>query len=143
MLEHEWGKEAFSRFPELIGRFDSVTSPYQLWFELRDAFEQAYKNPQDNGLISRIYAYADWCCSQPEGSTAEDDLGTCVCVCFYEHIPEVPQALEDMPRWFSKEDVLLMKQTFSYMVGEEGFQRILLAYQRAEKAGKFSGKRKK
>ncbi len=133
MLDHEWGKEAFKRFPELLDKFDSVDTPYSLWFELWEAFEQAYKPPRNDDLISRIYAYADWCCSQPEGATAEDDLGTCACVCFYEHIPQSLEALADMPRWFSRSDVILMKETFSYMVGEEGFQRILLAYQHFEK----------
>jgi hypothetical protein len=57
-------------------------------------------------------------------------IGVLVCVCFYEHIPQSPEALEDMPRWFSRDDVILMKETFSYMVGEESFQRILLAYDR-------------
>jgi hypothetical protein len=38
-----------------------------------------------------------------------------------------------MPRWFKLSDVQLMKKIFSYMVGEEGFQRILLAYQNFEK----------
>jgi len=47
--------------------------------------------------------------------------------CFYEHIPETLEALKDMPRWFSDSDVLTMKEIFSYMVGEEGYQRILLA----------------
>lgn len=81
-------KEAFTRFPELIDRFDHVDSPYALWLELTNAFHNAYKAPRDEDLISRIYAYANWCCSQAEGATAEEDLGSCVCVCFYEHIPE-------------------------------------------------------
>jgi hypothetical protein len=136
MLDHKWGREAFNRFTELIDRFDSVDSPYLLWIEIRLAFEDAYKEPRNEDLISRIYAYADWCCAQPEGTTAEDDLGTCVAVCFYEHIPESPEALADMPRWFKLSDVHLMKEIFSSMVGEEGFQRILLAYQRFEKSKK-------
>jgi hypothetical protein len=136
VLDHEWGREAFNRFPELIDRFDFVESPSSLWIELRFAFDKAYKEPRNENLISRIYAYADWCCVQPGATTAEDDLGSCVVVCFYEHIPESPEALEDMPRWFKLSDVHLMKETFSYMVGEEGFQRILLAYQRFEKTKK-------
>src|SRR6267154_1190025 len=71
MLEHQWGKEAFERFPELIDQFDQVESPYQLWIELMDAFRKAYETPRNEDLISRIYAYADWCCTQPEGATAE------------------------------------------------------------------------
>jgi hypothetical protein len=133
MLDHEWGKEAFTRFPELIERFDHVVSPHELWFELTDAFQEAYKAPRNEDLISRIYAFAQWCCLHPSGATEEDDLGSCVCVCFYEHIPELPEAVEDMPRWFSRSDVLLMKDTFSYMVGEEGFQRIIQAYDRRKK----------
>lgn len=136
MLDHEWGREAFNRFPELIDRFDNVESPYSLWIELRFAFEDAYKEPLNEDLISRIYAYADWCCLQPEGITAENDLWTAVAVCFYEHIPESPEALADMPLWFTLADVQLMKETFSYMVGEEGFQRILLAYQNFDKRKK-------
>jgi hypothetical protein len=133
MLDHDWGKEAFTRFPELIDLFDTVQSPYDVWFVLTDTFKRAYKAPRNEELISRIYAYADWCCSQPQGTSAENDLGSCVCVCFYEHIPQSPEALEDMPRWFSRPDVLKMKDTFAYHVGEEGFQRILLAYQRVER----------
>jgi len=41
-----------------------------------------------------------------------------------------------MPRWFSREDVILMKETFSYMVGEEGFKRILEVYDVAGKKRK-------
>jgi hypothetical protein len=133
VLGNEWGKEAFNRFPELIDRFDFVESPYSLWIELRLAFDEAYKEPRNENLIAKIYAFADWCCEQPRGATAEDDLASSVVVCFYEHIPESPEALTDMPRWFKLSDVQQMKETFSYMVGEEGFQCILLAYQRFEK----------
>ncbi len=136
MLEHEWGKEAFNRFPELIDRFDCVESPYALWIELRQVFFDAYKEPRNEDLIARIYHYADWCGTHPQGMSTEEDLGTCVHVCFFEHIPESPEALADMPRWFSRADVLLMKDTFSYMVGEEGFKRILLAYDDSEKKRK-------
>jgi hypothetical protein len=128
MIEYEWGKEAFNRFPELLDRFDQIDSPYLLWLELTEAFKQAYRTPRNEDLITRIYAFADWCGSQPEGTTTENDLGSCVCTCFYEHIPESPEALEDMPRWFSRSDVLLMKPIFSYMVGEEGFQKILSVF---------------
>lgn len=142
MLNHAWGREAFERFPELIDRFDDTDTPCLLWFELSDAFKTAYKSPRNEDLISRIYAFADWCCSQPEGATSEDDLGTAVAVCFYEHIPESPEAVEDMPRWFSRSDVLGTKDIFSYMVGEEGFQRILRVYLRHYQQQKKSSRRK-
>ena len=141
MLDHEWGKEAFNRFPDLLDDFDYVKNPYSLWIELRMEFDEAYETPRNEDLIARIYDFARWCCSQPRGKTRDDDLMTCVCVCFYEHIPQLPEALEDMPRWFSHSDVLLMKDVFLYHAGKEGFQRILLACERYEKQQKKLRKR--
>ena len=111
---------------DLLGQLDEI----HLWSQLRDLFDLAYGPPRNEDLIKRIYDYADWCCQQPSGTTAEDDLATCVAVSFYEHIPECQEALQDMPRWFTLDDVRAMRDTFSYMVGEEGYQRILQAYSR-------------
>ena len=136
MLEHEWGKKAFKSFPDLIERFDNVDSPGELWIELRLAFDEAYKEPRNEDLIARIYQYAEWCCTQQSGTSAEDDLGSIVCATLYEDIPTIPAALADMPRWFPRADVILMKYTFSYMVGEEGLARILQVYDVAGKKRK-------
>lgn len=143
MLNYVWGKEAFNRFPELIEHFDDVDNPYLLWLELTHAFKEAYKAPRNEDLIARIYDFAHWCCSQPKGATAEDDLGTCVCVCFYEHIPQSREAVADMPRWFSRSDVVTMKDIFSYRVGDEGFQCILRAYERQNQKQKRPSRRRR
>ena len=83
-----WREKANEMFPELALSFERVDSPYDLWVELWLAFEDAYdKTPPDESLIRRIYRYSDWCCEQPRGTTAADDLFTCVCVSFYELIP--------------------------------------------------------
>jgi hypothetical protein len=141
MAKQAWEKEAFKRFPELR-KFDPMGSAYVLWPELAEAFKRAYRAPRNEDLIARIYAFADWCCSQPPGDNAENDLATCVSVCFYEHIPESPEALKDMPRWFSRSEVIAMKETFSYLVDEEGFQTILAAFTRHHRLQKKTGKKK-
>lgn len=133
MLSNEWRTEAFKRFPEFRDRFEGADNPYSLWSELSDAFEEAYDEPRNEDLIKRIYEYGDWCCTQSPGETAEDDLGTCVAVCFFEHIPEIPRALDDMPRWFTREDVLEMKPLLSYQVGEEGYAKVLARFDRYDK----------
>jgi hypothetical protein len=125
-----WHTEALGRFPELSERLESVATMYELWFELTDSFKKAYQAPKNEDLIARIYAFAEWCCSQNEGSSPDDDLGTCICACFYEEIPTCADATADMPKWFSRFEVLAMKPIFSYQVGEEGFMRILAAYDR-------------
>jgi len=112
-------------FPELVSRIEDAETPYLLWFELRRAFEQAYERfPRDEGLIKRIYQYSDWCCDQPRGRSAEDDLLTCVAVCFYEHIPEHAEAREDMPRWWRAEDLAGEQHVMQYNLSAEEFREL-------------------
>jgi hypothetical protein len=153
-LNYGWIEEAFRRFPELAGEigadgnYPRVTpigasktvpsgsigarkfpNPFPLWIELQSLFEMAWgKTPPDIDLIGRVYEFAKWCIAQPSGTTAEDDLGTAVVVCFYEHIPTIPRALADMPNRFTRAQVLGSREAFSHIVGEAGFAKILAAY---------------
>jgi hypothetical protein len=43
--------------------------------------------------------------NQPRGLTAADDLLTCVCVCFLEHIPEIPEAWAEIGRWLTPQEL--------------------------------------
>jgi hypothetical protein len=112
-------------FPELVLRFEGADTPYLLWFELRDAFEQAYEQkPRNESLIKRIYQFSDWCCDQLRKETAKDDLLTCVAVCFYEHIPQHSLAREDMPRWWKAEDLAGELSIFQYHLSSEEFAEL-------------------
>ena len=120
-----WRETALRIFPELTPEIERAEDPYFVWFALREAFEAAYEStPRDECLIRRVYEYSDWCISAPRGETAEDDLPTIVCTCFYEHIPEQPAARDDMPRWFRYEDFLGTAQIFRYHLLEEDFLRL-------------------
>jgi hypothetical protein len=119
-----WRETAFELLPELEEKISSpsVESPFDLWFELRQAFESAYDaSLRNEALISRICQYADWCVAAPRGETAADDLLTCTCVCFYERIPQHPAARDDMPRWFAYRDFIGSEQIFRYHLSEEEF----------------------
>jgi len=128
ILSNHWKSEAIQRFSELAAQISDTDTPYLLWFELLDSFRAAYQAPRNEDLIRRIYAYADWCVAQPQGSTTDNDLATCVTVCFTEHIPTIPEALDDMPRWFTREDVERMKETFTYLIGEGGYSKLLARF---------------
>lgn len=133
-MNPEWLDEARRRFGDREDVFKYVDSPYSLWTNLRDVFKRAYDYPYKEADIRAIYEYADWSCRQPRRETAEDDLLTCVAACFYEHIPEIEAALKDLPRWFKLSEVLTMREIFSYQVGEAGFERMLEAYPKAQRA---------
>jgi len=122
-----WRVEAKRIFPELSEQVSSAESMYQLWNELTDSFARAYE-AGNRSQIAKIYGYARWCCDQPRGERAEDDLLSCVMACFFEDIPTIPAALKDMPNWWSLAEVQDMKETFSCMVGPEGYAEILRQY---------------
>ena len=130
-MNTEWLKEAHRRFGDREDVFEYVETPYSLWSNLREVFKRAYDYPYKEADIRAVYEYAEWSCRQPRGETAEDDLLTCVAVCFYEHIPEVEAAVKDLPRWFKLSEILTMREIFSYHTGAQGFERMLEAYPKA------------
>ena len=129
MLSDEWKIEAIKRFPEVPEILSSGwDNPTVCWVDLFQLFEDAYKPPRNEDLIRRIYDYAFWCMRQPKGKKSEDDLGNYVAVTFLEDIPTIEEARSDMPRWFTLDEVLSSEEVFSYMVGKEGYQKILEVY---------------
>ena len=49
---------------------------------------------------------------------------------FFEHIPTIPAAREDMPRWFTFDEIAANKPLFLYSIGEATFENLLGQMQR-------------
>lgn len=120
-----WRETAAKMFPELTTQTSEAETPYQLWFDICSAFRKAYRPPRDESLIERVYEYAKWCEEAPRGETAEDDLFTCVVICFYEHVPDDKLTRADMPRWFTLKEVRANRAVFGYHIGDAGFGDLL------------------
>ena len=120
-----WRSAAMERLPELRESIASAENVMQLWIELNMKFEDAYREPRDDGLIARVYSYADWCIAAPRNESAEHDPLTAVTVTFYEHIPTVVNAREDMPRWFTFNEVSANREVFSYLIGADEYAKLL------------------
>ncbi len=123
----DWRRQAQEMLPELMDEISDAVTPMQLWIEIGFAFDNAYNEPRNEDLIRRIYSFASWCVKQPQivDAQAQDDLFTCVVVCFYEDIPANKAARADMPRWFTKEEVQQNKEVFSYSISEGDYQELL------------------
>ena len=121
-----WRAAAIERLPELRDVIAAASNVMALWTEIQFLFHKAYEEPRNDDLIARIYSYADWCASAPSGPDAGHDAPTAVTICFYEHVPTDPKARQDMPRWFRYEEVVLMKQVFSYLTGEREYENLLV-----------------
>ncbi len=121
----KWRAEAIKRLPELRKVIDSAQSVMALWVELQSAFVSAYKEPRNHSLIARVYSYARWCQSAPRGRDAGCDPGTAVCVAFFEHIPTIEPARNDMPRWFTRSEVIAGRELFSYHIGDVAYRELI------------------
>lgn len=121
-----WRAQALKHLPELRDVITSSENVMALWIELQFAFEKAYRaDPPDESLIACIYAFADWCIQAPRGPDAGHDPLSAVTTCFYEDIPTLKPARDDMPRWFPYSEVAENRRIFSYMIGDQEFDALV------------------
>lgn len=130
----DWRSKAAEMLPELVEEIAEAINPMELWIEMGFAFDASYKEPRNEDLIRRIYGFADWCLEQPQTDSAEDDLPTNVIIGFYEDIPRNKAAREDMPRWFTLEDIVRNKAVFSYHISEAEYEELKALFGSAERA---------
>jgi hypothetical protein len=125
-----WRAPAIERLPELRNAIAKAENVMSLWIELYIEFKRAYQEPRNESMIARIYSYADWCAQASRIDDAGRDPLTAVTVAFYEDIPQLQAARDDMPRWFRFNEVLRSKQVFAYSIGETAFNDLLAYMQR-------------
>ena len=127
-----WKRKAVELFPEIQGEISEADNPMGLWIEIAFWFDEAYVEPRNEDFIRRVYRFEEWCLEQDEGSTAAEHLPTCVVTAFWEHIPTNPLAREDMPRWFSIEEVNANRHIFEYLLDEGNFDELANMYSRSD-----------
>jgi hypothetical protein len=121
-----WRAAAIERIPELREVIASAENIFALWIDLSMGFARAYQRKSyDKALVAKIYSFADWCIQAPRGCLAERDPLTAVTVCFYEDIPTIPAARQDMPRWFTYEEVAENRAVFSYLIGDAEYDKLV------------------
>jgi hypothetical protein len=132
---NDWKIEALKRFPEIpkdeTAKWDN---PWTCWHFLFSLFEDEYRKPRNEDLIKRIYEFSEWCINY--GETVNRDMSGAVITGFYEDMPTIPAAMEDMPRWFSLEEIQGSHAIFKYMIGEEGYNKILEIYKKWKDEGR-------
>jgi len=121
----DWRQKAREVFPEMETEVGDAENPMALWLDIQFEFFVAYKEPRNEDFIRRVYEFESWCMEQEGGQDAENDLPTCVVVCFWEHIPTDPAARKDMPRWFSSEEILANTEVFSYFLSRGNFEALV------------------
>lgn len=121
----DWKLKAFEILPEMRAEIAEAENPMALWLNIQFEFFEAYKEPRREDFIRRVYEFESWCMEQDSEHDAENDLPTCVVVCFWEHIPTDTEARKDMPRWFNSKEVLANAEAFSYFLSSGNFEALL------------------
>src|SRR3954470_18328235 len=106
----DWKAAALAIAPDLAGLIGQAELPQHLWIELYGVFRGAYDPPGNDALIGQIYRYAKWCLDQPRGERYQDDIATCVCLCFYQNLPLLPPARDELGRWLTPEDFSTLEE---------------------------------
>jgi hypothetical protein len=127
-----WRAAAIERLPEFREIIAKAETIMQLWIELKNEFRNAYLEPRNDDLIGRIYSFAEWSWQAPRLEDAVHDPSTGATVAFLEHIPSIPAARDDMPRWLTFDEVVANKQLFTTWGGltEIEFKELLAYMQR-------------
>ena len=120
----DWKTAALAMMPDLAEEVARADTPYLLWIDLYEAFRAAYEPPVDHALIGRVYRYAKWCLDQPRGDRFEDDINTCACLCFYQNIPLLPRARDELGRWLTPEDFSTLRMVLRFHSDDAAFERI-------------------
>jgi hypothetical protein len=126
----DWKTAALAIVPDLAGEIEKAETPYLLWIDLHQAFRGAYNPPRNDALIGQIYQYAKWCFDQPQGDRYQDDIKTCVCLCFYQNIPLLPPARDELGKWLAPEDFSALEFVLRFH-GDDAFEPIAAQYRPA------------
>jgi hypothetical protein len=125
-----WRRRALEHFPELrrelTGRDYSV---YLLFFDLKPMLRAAF-DAGDDGLLRRIFGFAEWCSRQ----TAKE-LWNAAGVAFYEHLFDYPQYSERVIPWLSPRIVFTHWQLWEAMVDPAEWSRLRSLLEGKRRAG--------
>lgn len=121
----DWKSTARGMLPGLAAEVEEAETPYVLWLALYQAFRRAYEGPRpDEAVVGPIYGYAAWCLGQPRAEAMEDDLTTCVCLCFYQNLPLLESARKDLARWLSPSEFARLVEVLRFHSDPEVFEEL-------------------
>ena len=123
-----WRRVALEKIPKLRRLIEAAPNVMALWIELqlKLAHGDLYQSSLDEKVIAGIFNYASWCLNK---SHNWDTKPAVVCA-FYEHLPKMKEAREDLPNHMSMEDFLKLKEDFRYLLSEKEHEEFVKEFLR-------------
>lgn len=118
-----WRKRLIELFPHKAADWSSETSVYlALGTLLHEVVLPAHKE-NDEDALRKAYGFAAWCFAQPA-------LVNAAGVSFYEHLPDDPDTLEQMPRWVSPAIFSNVQELIRGRITESQWSALLESYRK-------------
>jgi hypothetical protein len=114
-----WQQSALEMWPEYERAIEEAEDPSDLWFPLWDEFLAVTYGTRDETVLRRIYAYAWWSLDHPE------EFIEPAVVWFYERLPNITRAREEMHHYLSVEQFNHLKDIWRYGRTEEEYAALL------------------
>lgn len=124
-------------YEEILRRFPEVASfvcegdeelPYLMVGHVANWLKTVAKPHFKRDVIQRVVGFHRWCTSQPQGTSAKDDVATILSVGFIEKVLEHDELLPLVPHLFTKDDVLRNRNHWTTWVGAERYQATVRAF---------------
>jgi len=121
--------EILGRFPEVDLLVDSEEdSPYAYLSYVSGWIEDLAASEVSDALCDRVATFGEWCCAQPEGNDAEDDIGTILMVGLYESLGSSDNGRKVLAHIWDKSYVLASESYLRQCVGDAEYEDLLARY---------------
>jgi len=126
-------------YPEVIKRFPEIAShlcdgdeelPYLYFSYIAWWIESLPRSEISDNLIRRISAFGDWCCSQPKGVDASNDLGTILMVGLHENLGGSDNGRTILAKVWPESYVVTGREYLTQWLGSVDYERLLMNYKK-------------
>lgn len=125
--------EVLRRFPEIEPHLcdGDEESPYLYFNYIAWWIESLPRSEVSEDIITRISQFGDWCCSQPEGNDASDDLATIMMVGLHESLGSSESGRRVLSRIWPLDYVLSSQEYLRQWIGVKDYEKLLAEYNKA------------
>jgi hypothetical protein len=128
-------QEVLRRFPEIEQHLSDgdEDSPYLYFSYIAWWIESLSILEVSDDIVQRVSSFGEWCCAQPEGKDASDDLATILMVGLYESLGSSAGGRKILSRIWEEEYVLNSEEYLKQWLGDEDYQKLLTEYKKPNK----------
>lgn len=117
-----WRREAIEFLPEYKETIEKAQSPSELWIELGNYFELAFRN-SDKETITCILKFMRYALANAKDNSPSSSKQAIYCG-FLEELARNKQYWNEFNKWFSRVEYLDYRNSFGYTLSEKEMKEL-------------------